>query len=316
MDVVTIGETMALFTPDMSGMMRYAKSFSMKLGGAESNVAIGLSRLGHRTGWISKVGNDEFGKAMLSFISGEGVDVSRVKVDPSAPTGIYFKELRRADDVRVTYYRKGSAASTLSKLDLDEEYIAKAKYLHITGITPALSESCAEMIDEAVNIAKRSGVKVVFDPNLRKKLWNEEKARETLSELAAKADIVLPGIAEGEFIFGESDPEKLGQLFLNHGVSIVVLKLGAEGAWYFSKEKNVKVAGFPVERVIDPVGAGDGFAAGFLSGLLDSLSPEQAVERGNAVGALVTMVNGDVEGLPERDEIEAFINRKNDDVHR
>ncbi|PLR78343.1 sugar kinase [Bacillus sp. V3-13] len=316
MDVVTIGETMVLFTPDTTGLMRYAKQFSMKFGGAESNVAIGLSRLGHKVGWISKVGDDEFGRAMLSFISGEKVDVSQVKTDGSAPTGIYFKEPRRENDVRVYYYRKGSAASTLSKQDIHEEYIAKAKYLHITGITPALSESCEQAIFEAVEIAKRHRVKIVFDPNLRRKLWSEEKARATLLKLISKADIVLPGVSEGQFLFGESDPVKLGELFLNQGPSTVALKLGAQGAMYMTKNEQVTVPGITVERVIDPVGAGDGFAAGFISGLLDGLEPVKAVERGNITGAFVTMVNGDVEGLPEREEIERLSNQSGEDVNR
>jgi 2-dehydro-3-deoxygluconokinase len=316
MDVVTIGETMVLFTPDSTGLMRYANNFSMKFGGAESNVAIGLSRLGHKVGWISKVGQDEFGKAMVAFVSGEGVDVSQVKQDAASPTGIYFKEPRRSNDVRVYYYRKGSAASTLNKDDLDESYIKQAKYLHLSGITPALSDTCLDMIFEAIAIAKRNQVKVVFDPNLRLKLWSEQKARKVLLEIASESDIILPGIAEGEFMFGENDPDKLGQLFLDHGSPLVVLKLGEEGAYYFTREKKKKIPGFPVGHVVDPVGAGDGFAAGFMSGLLDGLTFEKATERANAVGAFVTQVNGDVEGLPEKDEIEALLTHKTNDVIR
>ncbi|MBM7573585.1 sugar kinase [Aquibacillus albus] len=316
MDVVTVGETMVLFTPDSTGLMRYANNFSMKFGGAESNVAIGLSRLGHQVGWISKVGEDEFGKAMKAFISGEGVDVSQVKQTSVAPTGIYFKEPRRANDVRVYYYRKGSAASTLNEDDLDEDYIKKAKYLHITGITPALSETCRETIFKVIDIAKRNKVKVVFDPNLRLKLWSEDLARKILLEIAAKADIILPGVAEGKFMFGEDDPEKLGRLFLEHGASLVVLKMGKEGAYYFTKEDEKLVSGFPVDNVVDPVGAGDGFAAGFLSGLLDDLDLEKATQRANAVGAFVTQVNGDVEGLPEKDEVDSLLTNKTDDVIR
>ncbi len=316
MDVVTIGESMVVFTPTTGGFMRYADLFSKKVGGAESNVAIGLSRLGHQAGWISKVGDDEFGKAIFSFLKGETVDISKAKVDDEAPTGIYFKEPRRKNQTMVYYYRKGSAASRLTPGDLNEEYIASAKYLHITGITPALSKNCRETVFEAVKLAKKHGVAVVFDPNLRMKLWDEHTARETLLELAAQADIILPGIAEGEFLFGESDPNKLGELFLQLGASLVVLKVGAEGAYYFTRTEKELVPGFPVENVVDPVGAGDGFAAGVLSGLIDGLSLFDSVERGNAVGALVTMVNGDTEGLPERQEVEMFISRKNEDIVR
>ncbi|MFX0560479.1 sugar kinase [Tepidibacillus infernus] len=316
MDVVTFGETMVLMTPDSSGPMRYANEFSRKFAGAESNFAIGLSRLGHRVGWISRVGKDEFGKAMVVFIRGEGVDVSYVKEDPLATTGLYFKEFRRPNDLRVYYYRKNSAASKMNKDDLNEEYIAQAKYLHITGITPALSESCYEMVFEAIKIAKKNSVQIVFDPNLRRKLWDEKKARATLLEIASQADIILPGVEEGEFMFGEKNPQKLGELFIQHGASIAVIKAGDKGAYYFTKNESQYVPGFPVEQVVDPVGAGDGFAAGFISGLLDGLDLFEAVRRGNAVGAFVVMVNGDVEGLPEREELEELYTEKSNDVNR
>ncbi|WP_026559638.1 sugar kinase [Bacillus sp. J37] len=316
MDVVTIGETMVLFTPNSAGYMRHANQFSMKFGGAETNVAIGLSRLGHKAGWVSKVGNDEFGKAVVAFIKGEGVDVSQVKVDLKRPTGVYFKELRRTSDVRVYYYRKDSAASGLTPEDLNEEYIAGSKFLHITGITPALSDSCASTVLEAIKLAKKNGVQVVFDPNLRRKLWSEEKARQVLLELASLADIVLPGIDEGKFMFNETDPQKIANCFINNGSAKVVVKLGAEGAAFFTNETSGVIPGYPVDQVVDPVGAGDGFAAGLLSGLLNGLNLPDAVKRGNAVGALVTMVEGDVEGLPEPDEIEALMNSKGEDVER
>ncbi|MEB1806731.1 MAG: sugar kinase [Bacillaceae bacterium] len=317
MDVVTIGETMALFTPETSGLMRYAHTYSRKFGGSESNVAIGLTRLGHRSGWISRIGDDELGKAMVSFIRGEGVDVSEVQVEKSAQTGIYFKELRREDDVRVLYYRKNSAASRMSKNDLNAEYIAQAKYLHITGITPALSNSCYEMLKQAVHLAKQNGVTVVFDPNLRKTLWSEEKARQVLLEFVKESDIVLPGIAEGKFLYGIDDPQQLGERFLKDGPTTCVLKLGPRGAQYFTREKIEFVPSFTVKKVIDPVGSGDGFCSGFLSGLLDGLSLYDAVRRGNGVGAMVAMVNGDVEGLPDKRDLELFINETDkDDVNR
>ncbi|MCG6794166.1 sugar kinase [Geobacillus sp. YHL] len=317
MDVVTIGESMAVFTPTSVGLMRQATTFTMRIGGAESNVAVGLARLGHRVGWISKVGSDEFGKAILSFLKGEGVDVSRVKMDGEAPTGIYFKEQRRPNDTRVYYYRKGSAASRLTPADLDEKYIAEAKYLHITGITPALSENCRETIFAAMAMARRHGVKIVFDPNLRLKLWNEaDRAKEVMLRMAAESDVVLPGEAEASFLFGKHSVEEWGSRLLDMGASLVVIKLGANGAHYFTNAHHEYVPGFPVERVIDPVGAGDGFAAGLLSGLLEGLRLTEAVQRANAVGALVTMVEGDADGMPERDDVERLINQRREDVTR
>ncbi|GGH88054.1 2-dehydro-3-deoxygluconokinase [Pullulanibacillus pueri] len=312
MDVVTLGESMVLFTPETPGYMRYASTFTSKIAGAESNVAVGLARLGHHVGWFSRLGADEFGKKIFTFLRGEGVDVSKALFDGEAPTGLYFKEMVTDEEINVYYYRGNSAASRLSPEDLDEAYIAGARYLHLTGITPALSASCRETVFKAIDIAKQKGVTVVFDPNLRRKLWSEEEARRVLLDIVSKADIVLPGISEGEFLFGKDQPEDMAKKFIECGPSSVVLKLGAEGAYYYSKhEGEGYVPGFPIKRVVDPVGAGDGFAAGFLSGLLERLPFEKAVQRGAAIGAIVTTFSGDVEGLPDRKKVETFIKGMN-----
>ena len=317
MDVVTIGETMALFTPNEEGMLRHAHSFSLKFGGAESNVAIGLSRLGHRSRWLSRVGDDEFGDAMLSFIRGEGVDVSYVTRDQEAPTGVFFKEFRRLKDTRVYYYRKDSAASRMDADWLSEESISDAEYLHLTGITPGLSPSCREMFEKAIRIAKGNGAKIVFDPNLRLKIWRDEaEARQFLKKYASESDIVLPGISEAEFLFGTCSPEEYVERFHDLGIETVIMKLGKEGSLISSSGLVKKIPGFTVERVIDPVGAGDAFAAGVLSGLLDGKTLEEAALQGNAMGAMVTMVNGDAEGLPNRSDLESFMDGSQEDVTR
>ncbi|UOQ87478.1 sugar kinase [Gracilibacillus salinarum] len=317
MDVVTIGETMALFTPETTGKMRYSSHFSRKFAGAETNVAIGLERLGFHAGWISKVGNDELGKALLSFVRGEGVDVSGVTTDDQAPTGLYFKELRTENDVRVYYYRAGSAASRITPDDIMEDYIANAKYLHLTGITPALSDSCYQAVLQAIQYAKKHQVTIVFDPNIREKLWaSKEKAKEVLLQLSAQADIVLPGISEAKYLFGEQKSADYGRLFIENGAATVILKEGSKGAHYFSDNASGFVPSYPVDRVVDPIGAGDGFAAGILSGLLEGMSLERVIARGNAIGAMVTMVNGDVEGLPDLEEIAHFMKKDKEDVKR
>lgn len=318
MDVVTIGETMTLFTPNEEGILRHAQSFSMKFGGAESNVAIGLSRLGHSSRWISRLGEDEFGDAIQSFIRGEGVDVSYVTRDNMAPTGVFFKELRRLNDTRVYYYRKDSAASKMSPEMLPEAAISDADYLHITGITPALSVSCRSIIERAIRIAKDKGTKIVFDPNIRLKIWpDENEARHFIKKYASESDIVLPGVAEAEFLFGTNTPEEYVDKFHSIGIETVIMKLGKDGALVSSKTvPKTRVPGFVVERVIDPIGAGDAFAAGVLSGLLNELPLEEAVLRGNAMGAMVTMVNGDAEGLPNRADLMSFMNGSTNDVTR
>lgn len=316
MDVVTIGETMVLLTPETNGPMRYAQQFTRSFGGSESNFAIGLTRLGHKAGWISRIGNDEFGEALIAFVRGEGVDVNQVTLDEEAQTAVFFKEIKTERDISVYYYRKGSAASKMSPELLDEDYIKKARFLHISGITPALSESCYLAAKKAIEIAQKHDVKIVFDPNLRRKLWSEERARNVLIEFCSLADIVLPGVSEAEFLFGKLDIEQLGKKLLDLGPELVVMKVGEKGAYYFKENEIELVPGYPVQKVVDPVGAGDGFAAGFVSGLLDHLSIREAVARGCAVGAFITQFRGDVEGLPSKRDLEKFLIHSDEDVNR
>lgn len=298
MDVITIGESMVLFTADSVGPLRFAGSFQKSLGGAESNVAIALSRLGHKAGWVSRVGDDEFGLYIRNYIRGEGVDTSKVIFDKQYPTAVFFKERLAEREPNIYFYRKGSAASQLSPTDLDESYLAQARILHITGIMAAISGSCRETLNQAIKIAKKHGQTVVFDPNIRLKLWTKEEARETLLELASKADIVMPGIEEGEILTGETKPEKIASRLLENGAKVVVIKLGERGAFYATSETSEYVEGTPVQNVIDTVGAGDGFAAGFLSGLIRGWSYQEATKLGNRVGAYALSVVGDVEGYP------------------
>ncbi|WP_027416735.1 sugar kinase [Aneurinibacillus terranovensis] len=313
MDVVTFGETMVLFTSDQPLPLEYVHQFHKQIGGAESNVAIGLQRLGHAVGWFSKLGNDPFGRFIHKFVRGEGVDTSHCSYTDEAPTGIFFKEKRSASNIDVYYYRKGSAASLMGPTDLDEKYIAGAKVLHLTGITPALSSSCLQTINKAIDVAKKHGVKICFDPNLRLKLWNREEAKKILLGIAAKADYVLPGLEEGQLLTEHKEPESMADFFLKHGAGTVVIKLGSKGAYYQTSQESGYVSGFPVKTVVDPVGAGDGFAAGFLSGILRNMPIQCAVKRGNAVGAIVVQVSGDVEGLPSEAEVEQMIAGKHGD---
>jgi 2-dehydro-3-deoxygluconokinase len=316
MDVISIGETMVLFTPQDDGLLRYNRTFSVKIAGAETNTLTGLTRLGVRTGWISKVGNDEFGQMILSQIRGEGIDTSRVAVDHQHPTGLFFKEKTNESNMKVLYYRKGSAASTITKQMIDSDYIADSSYLYVTGITPALSESAFDAVLFAMQVAKENQTKVIFDPNVRKKLWPEEKARPALLEMAKLADIMLPGISEGEFLFETTDEKEIAQHVLDLGNELAVVKMGAAGAYFKSHDQDGYVSGYKVKRVVDPVGAGDGFAAGVISGLIENLSIKQAIQRGCAIGAIVTTVKGDIEGLPDKEILRQFVCKSNEDVDR
>ncbi|SHJ55033.1 5-dehydro-2-deoxygluconokinase [Anaerobranca californiensis DSM 14826] len=311
LDFVTLGETMVMMNPDESGSLKYIFNFKKQLGGAESNVAIGLSRLGFKTGWISLLGADPHGEYIKAFIQGEGVDTSQVKFTTAAPTGLFFKERREIGETKVYYYRKNSAFSTIKPEDLNEEYIAQSKYLHLTGITPALSDSCYQTVLRAIEIAKKYNVKISFDPNLRLKLWkNKNHMKEVILNLIKEADIVLPGLSEGQIIFDTNNPEEIAKKILGFGEKIIAIKLGPEGSLIADSNSMKYVKGFKIEREVDPVGAGDGFAAGFLAGLLKGYDLSQSALIGNAVGAFAVTVKGDVEGLPTMDELQIFMGEK------
>lgn len=308
-EVVTIGETMLMMNPVQSGPLRYVSSFTKTVGGAESNLCIAVTRLGHTAGWISGLGKDEFGLYIHNFLRGEGVDVSRVKFDDKAPTAVYFKERREGAESRVYYYRKNSAASNMEPADLDAEYIKNAKFLHVSGITPALSESCSATIFRAIDIAKQNGVKISFDPNIRLKLWTMEKARPVLTRIAEQCDIFFPGYQEISLIYPDLSVEQVAESLFSKGVKKIVVKQGADGCRILTPDGETTVPGFAV-KMVDPVGAGDGFAAGFLVGQIRGYDDFKSGQYGNAVGAMAVTVTGDIEGYPSTEEIENFIGNK------
>ncbi|MBU3075777.1 sugar kinase [Clostridium estertheticum] len=309
MDVITFGESMVLFGPDSSGPLRYVQNFNKSIAGAESNVAIALAKLGHQVGWFSKLGDDEFGRYIQTTIRGEGVDVSKVIFEPGKSTGILFKERFMHSNPNVYYYRKGSAASTLRPEEIDAAYIKNTKILHITGITPALSESCKKTLFKAIEIAKSNNVLVSFDPNIRLKLWNQEEAVPVLLEIAKHSDIIFPGIDEGEMLLGLTKPEDIALAFMKMGCKIVAVKLGKEGCYVTDSVNKLYVNSYICENPQDTVGAGDGFAAGFLSGMLNKLDLRVCAEYANGVGAMAVLVKGDMEGYPNNEQLMAFIGK-------
>lgn len=306
LDLITFGESMVLFSPGEKGPIRHVHNFTKSIAGAESNVAIALSRLGQKVGWFSKIGNDEFGRYIEFMVRGEGVDVSRIKVDKENQTGLIFKELFEHVNPNIYYYRKNSAASFMQPSDLDEEYIKSAKILHITGITPALSPSAKATTLKAIDIAKEAGVKVSFDPNIRLKLWSLEEAKETILEICQKVDILFPGIDESEILLGTTDTDEIFEKFHAMGIGEIALKVGKDGC-IVSDNKTCKfIPGYTVENVEDSVGAGDGFAAGYLSSRIKGCSIEEAGDFANGVGAMATLVKGDSEGYPTYEQLLAF----------
>ncbi|MCC6178518.1 MAG: sugar kinase [Chloroflexi bacterium] len=306
-DVVTFGETMALFTPRETGPLRYVADFRLKLGGTESNFAAALVRLGVSAGWFSRLGDDELGRFIAHHLRGEGIDLSRVIFDQGAPTGLYVKEISAVGETSVYYYRRGSAASRMTPEDLDTGYITGARWLHVTGITPALSESCRETVERAVDLAREAGLEVSFDPNLRLKLWSIEEARAGMFPIVARSTVLLGGMEELGLLLDTDSPDAAADWALEQGVRIAVIKLGAEGALVATPAERRTVPPFKIARIVDTIGAGDGFDAGFVAGRLLGRDPWQSAELGNVVGAHALMVEGDYEGYPTMAEVEAFL---------
>ncbi|WP_257348793.1 sugar kinase [Pseudalkalibacillus decolorationis] len=310
-DVLTFGEAMAMFIADEIGELHKISHFTRSLAGAETNVAIGLARLNYKVSWLSKVGNDPFGQYVLEALQHEKVDTSVVGIDNHHATGFQLKSKVTEGDPSVHYFRKNSAASTLSIEDFKNVEVGDAKHLHMTGIPPALSNATREFAHFMMDTMKKHRKTVSFDPNLRPNLWgSEEEMVDEINKLAFKADWVLPGISEGEILTGYKMPEDIADLYLDKGVKLVVIKLGTKGAYLKTSDGiSEHVPGFDVKEVVDTVGAGDGFAVGVISGLLDGLTVPESVKRGNAIGALQVQSPGDSDGLPNREKLGDFMSK-------
>ncbi len=305
LDVITFGEAMVLLVADQPGPLEQAEAFHKRTAGAETNVAIGLARLGLKVGWASRLGADSMGRYLLAFMAREGIDCSHVHCDTSHKTGLMFKgKVSDGSDPPVEYHRAGSAASHMGEADIDEAWLLGARHLHATGVFAAISPTTLPAARKSMDLMRGAGRSVSFDPNLRPTLWaTPELMREAINDLATRANWMLPGLEEGRFLTGEPTPEGIARFYRQHGAELVVVKLGREGAFYDGEGGSGYVAGFPVAEVVDTVGAGDGFAVGVISALLDGLSVPEAVKRGAWIGARAVQVLGDSEGLPTRAEL-------------
>ncbi|RBP80106.1 sugar kinase [Marinomonas rhizomae] len=300
---ITLGEAMAMFVAKTPGQLANIEEFHRSLAGAEVNVAIGMARLGFEASYISKVGKDSFGQFIRKAISKENIRTAWISESTNHATGFMLKSnVTDGSDPKVEYFRKNSAASTLSATDIDENLFKTGTHLHLTGISIAVSSTMREATKHALNLAKEQGCSVSFDTNLRPTLWPDEATMiANINEFAFASDIVLPGIEEGKILAGSDQPEVIADFYLQHGVKTVIVKLGSKGAFFKTNTgESGTVAGFPVEKVVDTVGAGDSFAVGVISALLDGKAMEQAARRGNLLGSLTVQVRGDSEGLPTR----------------
>ena len=301
--LVPLGESMAVLSSPRPGPLRHAPHLDLSIGGAESNVAIGVRRLGHPAAWIGRVGADEFGALVLERLRAEQVDVSGALVDRDAPTGLLIKEQRTPDVTRVQYYRTGSAGSRLRPADVDAAagVIAGADVLHITGITPLLSPSAAEAVARAVKIAVAAGVPVSLDVNHRSALGGAEELRERLAPLLPHLSHLFGSEEELLLLANATDePSAVSQL----GGPELVIKRGARGASVHPADGRPTLhhPAVPV-RALDPVGAGDAFVAGYLTALLEDAPVEDRLHLACLTGAFAVTVPSDWSGQPTRAEL-------------
>lgn len=309
-DIITIGDALITFNPSSNGPMRFVTSFERNVGGAELNFAIGCSRLGLKTGWISRLGNDEFGRHIFNFVRGEGVDTSQVKLVDGYPTSLNFKEVLEDGSGRTFYYRANSPTLTLTPESLEESYFANTRLLHITGVFPAITEQNVAVIKQAISIAKKQNLLISFDPNIRLKLWSKEQAKKVLTEFLPLVDIFLTGEEEAELLLGTSDPKEIIAKSKEYGISYVAIKQGDRGSVGYYNGETIEAEPVPPKKVVDTVGAGDGFDAGFIYGVLQNWPLDQILQFANTIGSMVVSVAGDNEGLPYLDEVLVRLGKK------
>ncbi|MDT2849263.1 sugar kinase [Vagococcus carniphilus] len=311
-EFLTIGEPIALFgSEEVDKSLKEAKHFQKFLAGAEVNVAVGVSRYGHSTQYITALGKDPFGDFIIDELKKNQIGTDYISETTDYWTAFQLKDRVSQGDPSIHYFRKGSAAAHFEKSVLDKIDFSETKFAHLSGIFPAISEEALESFRYFVELLEEHQIMTTFDPNLRPQLWkSKELMIETINELASHANIILPGINEGEILMGSRDPEEIADFYLANGkaTQVVIVKLGEEGAFVKHREgESYTVPGFSVEQVVDTVGAGDGFAAGLISALMDGERMEEAVIRANATGALAVQSPGDNDGYPTIEELQKFL---------
>ena len=307
--LILIGEPMGLLIAQAEGKLSDVKAYDFAIAGAEYNVAIGATRLGHKVTYITKLGNDPFGHHIKQELNNNHINSEYVTFSTTKPTGFMLKGRTNVGDPDIFYFRKNSAASTLNTDDITNICLKNYSHIHFTGITPALSATTKEATIFLMKKARKEGLFISFDPNLRPQLWTTpDDMISTINELASYADLVLPGIAEGKILVGTDNPKDINDFYIKNGASICVTKCGSKGAYVSTKDgKSYMVEGYKVEKVVDTVGAGDGFATGVITGIMEGLPLEQDVKRVTAIGAIKVMHRGDNEGLPTKEQLINFM---------
>ncbi len=319
---VCLGELLIDFVSLESGVSLIdAPSFQKAPGGAPANVAVGLSHLGHEVGFVGKVGKESFGEFLTGVLRDNQVDVSGISHDPDTRTMLAFVSLTAEGERDFMFYRHPSADMKLTPDEIPEEMLTNATLFHYGSIS-LISDPCRSATLHALDVAKNAGLLISYDPNLRLGLWDsEEQARQEMLNAMPYADVVKINEDELEFLTGTSDFENGTKSLLESGPSLIVITLGGKGCYVYSESVKTHVPAYPV-KIVDTTGAGDGFVAGLLSGLLQSQTPHQPFvvpeqeqleaycRLANAVGGITATKRGAIPSLPSRAEVEEFMNRQ------
>jgi 2-dehydro-3-deoxygluconokinase len=302
--LVSIGEPLIEFNRPREGDGR---TWLQGFGGDSQNVAIAAARQGAAAGYITSLGQDWMGDAFLDMWKSEGLDASRVSRHPTAPTGVSFVT-HGPSGHKFDYLRKNSAASLMTPETLPTDYIAGARYFHLSAIGQAISESARETCDAAISAARASGVKVSYDTNLRLRLWDLDTARRTIDATIARCDVVLPSLDDSQQLTGLTQPDAIVDYYLGLGVPMVALKMSADGCLVATRQERFRLPGHRVEAV-DATGAGDTFDGAFLARLLARDDVETAARYANIAAALSTRGYGAVTPIPRAAEVRAEMAR-------
>ena len=295
-DLYTFGEAMALFLASDTDSVLTARTYTRSTAGAEGNVAVGVTRLGLSAHFFTLMGNDQLGSAVLADFAAEGVDVSGVKRVDSFSSAM-IRNPGTTAPVEASYLRKGAAASLMTPADLDQQVIAQSRWLHATGITCAISTNAAETVSAGLESARKHGIKKSFDLNIRRKLWSEEQARAVLEPIARDVDLLIGGEDEYCAIFGTSDGQEALRIAASRNNSVAIMTKGPEQLTYAVGGAFTTINP-PQVKSVDPVGSGDAFTSGVISGLLAGLTVSDAIAQGTISGARVASQFGDWAGLP------------------
>ena len=291
-DLFTFGEAMALFMSTDTDSVKTAKNFNMSAAGAEGNVAVAAKRLGLDVYYLTKLGNDFLGDNIISQFKAEGVETKR----SDNYTGTLVRNRGITEPLDVTYLRKCAAASTFQPADIDEEILKNSRWLHVSGITVALSDSARDTVAHALDLGRKHNLRISFDLNIRRKLWSEEKASVTLKELAHDLELLTGGVDEYELVFGTRDPEENFRIAASKGIKTLIMTAGPELMRVMHNGERFDFAP-EVVKIVDPVGSGDAFISGTICGLLAGLELIDAIKQGSKCGAMVASTMGDWAGM-------------------